>query len=103
MTKDSSKKGGFSHHCKRCATSAALTRNYGITLAEYDEMSEACEYRCQICRDTEPTGRRLAVDHCHSTGRIRGLLCMNCNQALGKFKDNVAHLENAIRYLSGTL
>lgn len=53
---------------------------------------------CAICHGTETVGR-LAVDHCHSTGRVRGLLCTNCNQAIGKLKDDSQLLRNAINYL----
>jgi len=54
---------------------------------------------CVICEKSCPSGRRLAVDHEHSTGTIRGLLCINCNKGLGNFKDNIELLEAAIQYL----
>lgn len=53
---------------------------------------------CQICNKKDPR-RSLAIDHCHKTGIIRGLLCDNCNKALGCFKDSIENLENAIKYL----
>lgn len=59
--------------------------------------------RCAICWviPTKGIGRetKLAVDHCHATGRVRGLLCMNCNVGLGLFKDSQARLAMAIAYL----
>jgi len=75
-----------------------LTRKYDITLAEYEEMHEAQEGVCAICFEPE-TGKMLAVDHCHTTGAIRGLLCSHCNTALGKFRDDPARLQSAINYL----
>ena len=78
-----------------------LRRNFGITLADYDEMLEAQEGGCVICGKTpaEQNGRRLCVDHDHKTDEIRGLLCDNCNQGLGRFQDNPVLLRSAINYL----
>ena len=78
-----------------------LKNRYGITPEQYDEMLEAQGGVCAICKQA-PEGRRLAVDHCHTTGNNRGLLCINCNTALGKFFDNTEYLSNAIRYLNET-
>ena len=55
---------------------------------------------CDICQSECPTGKALALDHCHDTKQIRGLLCANCNQGLGKFKDSIKLLEGAIDYLN---
>jgi len=60
---------------------------------------------CAICERGERAERNgrtlaLAVDHCHTTGKIRGVLCGNCNKALGKFEDNPDFLRNAIIYLA---
>jgi recombination endonuclease VII len=54
--------------------------------------------RCAICATDLATGR-MAIDHCHRTGYIRGLLCRDCNLGLGLFKDNVGHLKRAAKYL----
>ena len=54
---------------------------------------------CAICINKDK--RKLAVDHCHKTGKIRGLLCSNCNQGLGMFKDNLDFLGRARNYLRG--
>ena len=79
---------------------------YGITLERYNEMSEKQNAKCAICGNPETakhnstqTIQRLAVDHCHSTGKIRGLLCQDCNRGIGKFKDDITRLQNAILYL----
>lgn len=54
---------------------------------------------CSICGCEELGSKGLAIDHCHKTKKIRGMLCQNCNQALGKFKDNVLTMQKAIQYL----
>lgn len=55
---------------------------------------------CAICKKHKSNfTRALAVDHCHTTGKIRGLLCTNCNRALGNIKDSIDNLKNAIEYL----
>lgn len=83
-----------------------LRYNYGITSEEYDAMLEAQGGVCAICKRPE-TGKHqsgntksLAVDHCHTTGKIRGLLCGDCNRAIGLFEDDVSRLGAAIAYLS---
>jgi len=81
-----------------------LKHKYGITLAQYDEMFEAQDGRCAICGADEPSGRNrhFAVDHCHKTNEVRGLLCGNCNTALGLLGDNIENLTTAILYLAKT-
>lgn len=56
--------------------------------------------KCAICEEKCVTNKELAIDHCHKTGRIRGLLCMRCNTALGMFRDNPLLLEKAYIYLT---
>lgn len=80
-------------------TYAGILKRYGITMEQYDEMYEAQGGKCSICREVCISGRKLAVDHCHITGENRSLLCLNCNQGLGKFKDNPELLRAALRYL----
>lgn len=74
---------------------------YGITKQQYDEMLKRQQYCCAICFiHLEKTPKKiLDVDHCHSNGEIRGLLCNSCNQALGLFKDNKQYISMAIQYL----
>ena len=76
-----------------------LQRKFGLTVADYDKMVDDHEGVCAICRQPCKTGRRLAIDHCHGTGAIRGLLCQNCNIGLGKFQDDPALLKAAADYL----
>ena len=65
-----------------------LQRKFGITLAEYDELLAIQGGGCAICGSECRSGRSLAVDHCHETGRVRGLLCNSCNRGLGLFADS---------------
>ena len=78
-----------------------LKSAYGLSLEDYDKLLESQDYSCKICKTNEKGVYKgtLFVDHCHSTGKIRGLLCHHCNTALGKFKDSETILQNAIEYL----
>lgn len=77
-----------------------LKKNYGLSLKDYNDMLVNQNYKCAICkRPNTDFSKQLAVDHCHTTGKVRGLLCMNCNNGLGKFMDNEELLLEAIRYL----
>lgn len=71
---------------------------YKITLDEYENLYFLQNGKCKICYK-EKEMRKLCVDHDHSTGKIRGLLCDTCNRGLGYFKDNPLFLKNAIKYL----
>lgn len=72
-------------------------RAYQITQEEFEAMIEAQRGACGICGRTDV--ERFSVDHCHKTGKVRGLLCSPCNGALGSFKDDIGTLEAAIKYL----
>lgn len=79
---------------------ALIRRMYGITKEQYDELLAFQNNKCAICGKTqEPDGRRLAIDHCHTTGKVRGILCNNCNNGLGSFGDNIEGMLKAIEYL----
>lgn len=76
----------------------------GLTKHAYAAMVKDQGGRCAICRKEEVATRsgkvkRLAIDHCHTTGRIRGLLCESCNRALGQARDDPKILRSAVRYL----
>lgn len=104
------KAAAFSREWYRANTDRARTSKFkqlfGITLADYEAMMVAQACVCAICEKPEtrvdnrtkaPT--RLAVDHCHSTGKVRGLLCSMCNKGIGHLKDDIQLLRNAIPYL----
>ena len=71
-------------------------QNINITTEEYKQKYKSQEGKCNICKESFAT---LCVDHDHSTGQIRGLLCKQCNLGIGNLKDNIDLLTNAIEYL----
>ena len=78
-----------------------LKRAFGLTLEQYDEMLAAQGGVCAICGSDKPAGRgAFIVDHCHITGRIRGLLCTQCNTGIGHLRDSISILKQAITYLA---
>ena len=75
-------------------------REYGISIEDYDEILIEQEHCCAICKKHQSEfNKRLFVDHDHSTGRVRGLLCYFCNTILGQARDQIEILENGIKYL----
>jgi hypothetical protein len=79
-----------------------LLRTFGLTLEQYEQMLQSQNNSCAICKRPEraKNAKKLAVDHCHTTGNIRGLLCSNCNRALGLLEDRTDLLKEAIVYLT---
>lgn len=80
-----------------------LKKKYGLTLEQYNEMLEDQNWGCAVCGDgPERTVQgTLPVDHCHKTGKIRGLLCDRCNRALGLLRDSAVNVRALLRYLEG--
>ena len=93
--------GGLASYCKLCSKARDrrryFQRVYGITLAELEQMKLDQGMMCPICL------RRAAehVDHHHESGAVRGVLCFQCNAALGMFEDDVSALRRAGDYLKG--
>ena len=108
-------KAGCLARCKECISSqrkavyspekaveAVLKSRYWLSKKEYDQRLEEQGNKCAICGTTDP-GKyhgRFCVDHNHATKAVRGLICHNCNSALGNFKDNVSVLLSAVDYLN---
>lgn len=99
---------GRNNYCKGCSRNLNFKREYGISLEEYDDMLFKQSGQCLICGDSQNLNvidyrsgknRRLAVDHCHKTGKVRGLLCDWCNRALGFLRDDPELFEKAAEYL----
>ena len=73
-----------------------LKRSYDLTKETYQTIYEEQEGKCALCRRLP---KKICVDHCHKTGKVRGLLCSECNVGLGKLGDNIEALQRAIEYL----
>ena len=115
--KDKSHKGGYYSCCKTCRSieqprkrwyqnnknkvkNGALIRAYGITLDGYNKMFQEQQGCCAICgKHQSESGRAFAVDHCHKSGKIRKLLCLNCNAVLGHVNDDIDLLREMILYV----
>ena len=120
--KCAAKKDGISYRCKTCDNKARLQyikdnpakhkeslrgrmlkKRYGITLIEYNNMCEEQGNHCALCGCEKENNNRgmhhLSVDHCHKTGKIRGILCSNCNRGLGLLGDDLESIQRVIKYL----
>lgn len=112
------KKDGKSYRCKACDNIAKdkwkaenpervreSSRNrhvkhlYGMTPEEYKELLEKQDSKCKICGTTDNKGKNFSIDHCHTTNKIRGLLCNQCNRGIGMLGDTSADLQKALDYL----
>lgn len=82
---------------------AQRIKKFGITLDEFNQLLKDQDGKCAICGYSDRSNPNFfpVVDHDHETGKVRGLLCMNCNQAIGKFKDDLNIIKSAISYLEG--
>jgi hypothetical protein len=113
--KDKRVKSGLTARCKFCNNQAIyehkkknphlaqdlhLKSRYGITLETKQNMIAAQNNQCAICKDELINSKDTCVDHSHTTGKIREILCASCNKMLGYAKDNAKTLQNAIKYLT---
>ncbi|MET7438474.1 MULTISPECIES: endonuclease VII domain-containing protein [unclassified Streptomyces] len=100
--RNASSSDGLATCCKACKAARGrqghLKRQYGMTEAERDEMIAAQRGLCVICLKAPA----IHVDHCHETGRVRGVLCFNCNSAIGKLGDDPDAVRRAAAYLEGS-
>ena len=83
---------------KESQRKSALKKHYNLTLEEYNLKLQEQNGVCEICK-TPPNKKQLAVDHCHKTGKIRKLLCANCNTALGLLYDDVNIITSLRNYI----
>jgi hypothetical protein len=95
-------RGQLKSYCKSCASTRNTTAAAGITPQEYDLFLRFQHGKCAICGCIE-TGSsrtvRMSIDHDHTTGVVRGLLCHGCNSGIGLFKENIEVMKKAISYL----
>jgi Recombination endonuclease VII len=106
---DKNRPQGVRNLCRNCRQKserggkikdANLRRSYGITLSDFNKMLLIQNNCCLICnRHRNELSTDFHVDHCHKTGKVRALLCSNCNQGLGNFRDSIGLLIAASEYL----
>jgi hypothetical protein len=101
--KRGSNTGNLRTECKQCIANIRRKHKFGMDHSAYKEMLESQDGRCAICAihasDYSQRYKNLHVDHNHRTGKVRGLLCHNCNTALGSFFDDEEFLKSAVEYL----
>lgn len=76
-----------------------IKHKYGLTIEQYNELLEKQDHRCAICGVTDPGKSDWRIDHCHTTKKVRGLLCHNCNVSLGLMGDNIPNIQSMLEYL----
>lgn len=93
------KKNGFDSWCRQCRSNYRNSINRGKFRSVMSDAEliafKASRKKCDICEAVEP----LVVDHCHSSGKVRGMLCQHCNRGLGHFRDNTKVMAQAIKYI----
>ena len=85
FVKQSSKSDGRSAHCKECHRWSSIEKKYNLTKDQFMELWESQDWKCALCKGTDWSGAGKQyphVDHCHETGRVRGLLCNQCNSRM---------------------
>ena len=87
---------------KKASKRYNVKSNYGLTMEQVDSIKVMQDSMCAICGDPFNDTYKTQIDHCHQTGKVRGLLCINCNWMLGKSRDNPQLLRAAADYLERT-
>jgi hypothetical protein len=90
----------FPEKAKKQVRSSKLKIKYGIDLNKFEEMKNSQNNKCNICNTEFTNPKFTCVDHCHTTGKVRAILCGHCNTMLGLAKDSTAILKSAILYLN---
>ncbi|MGE6697451.1 endonuclease VII domain-containing protein [Hyphomonas sp. NPDC076900] len=91
----------FRRECKTCFQEAVLKRRLQVDFKFYHEALSRQNHCCAICGSKLNSSRytKFAIDHCHRSGKVRGLLCTHCNTGIGLFKESPERLSAALRYL----
>lgn len=92
-------KSGYCNPCDDCFRIEKLVKNYKISLFDYFRLMDNQGNSCALCKLPFTSENKPHIDHCHSEGHVRGLLCRNCNFGLGMFKDSPEALINAATYI----
>lgn len=93
-------KDGHDYRCKLCHNIYKKELYYGLSKEQYLSLLVSQDHKCPIC-STHLHKTKAHVDHSHTTGKIRKILCSNCNTGLGKFQENPVFLKKAAKYLGG--
>lgn len=88
-----------SRRCRKCHAMNMRKKNYGIERTQFEDLWKSQKGACAICRLKFKDQSEASVDHDHKTNKVRGLLCNNCNNGLGRFMDKIKYLKAAIEYL----
>lgn len=91
--------GNLISQCKDCRREYVIKKKFGISQKEYNKLLKEQNNVCVLCGRSEELDRNFAIDHCHNSGKIRGLLCFKCNTGLGSFGDSIELLLKAVEYL----
>jgi len=90
---------GLRSDCKDCVRNQTYLRKYGITLKQYESMLKDQNHKCYICNNKRNGEIVFNIDHCHTTGKIRKILCNGCNRALGFFLDRSDWMRRGANYV----
>jgi len=86
--------------CKPCGNRrSTIRKKYGLSWDDYIALKKQQDNKCGVCKQELSEKTQIDVDHSHSSGKVRGLLCHRCNVGLGFFKDDLEYLESAVNYL----
>ncbi len=100
LRSDFSEKSSYCRPCVTIRKRAEALAKFGLTLEEFDGMTRQLGGLCPVCgQDPNTLEKGWAIDHCHETGRFRGLICARCNAGIGALGDSVAAIIGAINYL----
>jgi len=116
--KNKYREDGLHHYCKIChsaqnknsysynkSKNRGLKNNYNLSLEKLESLYFAQDKKCKICKTEYSSVSKhggLYIDHCHTTGKVRGLLCSKCNMLLGNCNDDISILTSAINYISNS-
>lgn len=96
-------KYGYAYGTKDYNRNSNLLKCYKITLVQWTQLFQQQGNVCKICSSSEPRGKNWHTDHCHVTGKIRGILCGWCNTGIGKLQESPEIFKKALEYLEAPI